>query len=59
MLGVAQSMAIIVLGILAVIVLLYVLALVHKQANRVKELETRMRAMDKLQVEEVTEGDQK
>ena len=58
MLGVAQSMAILVLGILAIIVLIGVLIMVHKQANRVKELEMRMKAMDTLQAENTTEGDE-
>lgn len=46
MLGVAQSMAIFILGIISILVLIGVLVMVHKQSGRVKELEMRMKAMD-------------
>lgn len=46
MLGVAQSMAVFILGIIAILVLLGVLVMVHKQSGKVKELEMRMKAMD-------------
>lgn len=49
-------MAILILGILAIIVLLGVLVLVHKQSQKVKDLELRMKAMDKLEAEQATEG---
>ena len=54
-LGTVQSIMILVLGAIAVIVLLYVLVIVHKQTGRVKELEMRMKAMDELEVNETTE----
>lgn len=57
MLSVAQSMAVLVLGIIAVIILLWVLVIVHKQTGRVKELEMRMKAMNELTAEETTEGE--
>jgi hypothetical protein len=59
MLDVAQSMMVLVLGILAIIVLLGVLVIVHRQTNRVKELEMRMKAMDKLEANQTTEGEVK
>lgn len=59
MLDVAQSMMVLVLGILAIIVLLGVLVIVHRQTNRVKELEMRMKAMDKLEANQTTEGEAK
>ncbi len=46
MLGVAQSMAIFILGIISILVLIGVLVMVHKQSGKVKELEMRMKAMD-------------
>ena len=49
----AQSMAFIIVGILLVIVLLRVLVAVHHQAKKVKELETRMKAVEKLEQYEV------
>ncbi len=58
MLGVAQSMAVLVLGILAIIVLLGVLVIVHKQTNRVRDLEMRMKAIDELDADQqMTKGD--
>lgn len=57
MLSVAQSMAVLVLGIIAVIILLWVLVIVHKQTGRVRELEMRMKAMNELTAEETTEGE--
>lgn len=59
MLSVAQSIVVLALGIVAVIILLWVLVIVHKQTGRVKELEMRMKAMDELTADETTEGDMK
>lgn len=56
-LGVAQGITVLVLGVVAIIVLLWVLVIVHKQAARVKELEMRMDAVDKLEANETTEGE--
>lgn len=56
-LGVAQGITVLILGVVAVIVLLWVLVIVHKQAARVKELEMRMNAVDKLEANDVTEGE--
>lgn len=39
-------MAVFILGIIAILVLLGVLVMVHKQSGKVKELEMRMKAMD-------------
>ena len=57
MASVAQSIAVLALGIIAVIILLWVLAIIHKQTGRVKELEMRMKAMNELTADETTEGD--
>lgn len=56
-LGVAQGITVLILGVVAIIVLLWVLVIVHKQAARVKELEMRMNAVDKLEANDVTEGE--
>lgn len=56
-LGVAQGITVLILGVVAVIVLLWVLVIVHKQAARVKELEMRMNAVDKLEANDATEGE--
>lgn len=45
----AQSMAFIIVGILLVIVLLRVLFAVHHQAKKVKDLEMRMKAVEKME----------
>lgn len=45
----AQSMTLIIVGILLVIVLLRVLVAVHHQSNKVKDLEIRMKAVEKME----------
>ncbi len=45
----AQSMTLIIVGILLVIVLLRVLVAVHHQSKKVKDLEIRMKAVEKLE----------
>lgn len=51
MLDVAQSIAILIIGLLAIIILLRILVIVHGQTGRVKELEMRMKAMEKMDVD--------
>ncbi len=48
-LGTAQSMAFIIVGILLVIILTRILVIVHKQTRKVQELEHRMKAMEKIE----------
>lgn len=47
-LDMAQSMALLILSFVSVLVLLGILVVVHKQTSRVKELEMRMKAMEKM-----------
>lgn len=47
-LDVAQSAALLIIATLAIALLLRILAVVHKQNRTVKELEMRMKAMEKL-----------
>lgn len=54
MLDVAQSIAILIIGLLAIIILLRILVIVHGQTGRVKELEMRMKAMEKMDVDPET-----
>ena len=44
---IAQSMALLIIGILAIIILLRILVIVHGQNRHVNELELRMKAMEK------------
>lgn len=59
MLDVAQSATLLILGLLSLVILLKLLAMAHKQAGRVKELEMRMKAMEKLETDESTDNDSK
>jgi hypothetical protein len=45
-LDIAQSITMLLIGILAIVILLKILAIVHKQARHVHELEMRMKAME-------------
>ena len=57
-LDMAQSMALLILSFVSVLVLLGILVVVHKQTGRVKELEMRMKAMEKMEaIDKPTEGD--
>lgn len=47
-LDVAQSVALLIIATLAIALLLRILMIVHKQNNTVKELQMRMKAMEKL-----------
>lgn len=49
MLDTAQSLAFIIFGLILVVILLKVLAMVHAQAKKVKELETRMDAVEEME----------
>lgn len=51
-LSVAQSITLLIIALLAIAILLKILIIVHKQTNRVKELEMRMKAMEKMEVDE-------
>lgn len=55
----AQSMAFIIVGILLVILLLRVLIAVHHQAKKVKDLEIRMKAVEKMEEFEVQKETEK
>lgn len=55
--GEAQSIALLVIAALAIVILLRILVIVHRSAGRVKELEMRMKAMEKLDAEEVAKTD--
>lgn len=57
MLGEAQSIALLVIAALAVVILLRILMIVHHSARRVKELEMRMKAMEKLDANDVVKTD--
>ena len=54
MLDVVQSIAMLVIGLLAIVILLRILVIVHRQNWRVKELETRMKAMETMEVDPTT-----
>ena len=57
-LDMAQSMALLILSFVSVLILLGILVVVHKQTGRVKELEMRMKAMEKMEaIDKPTEGD--
>lgn len=55
--GEAQSIALLIISALAVVILLRILIIVHHSARRVKELEMRMKAMEKLDAEDVAKTD--
>lgn len=48
----AQSMALLILSLVAALVLLGILIVVHKQTARMKDLEMRMKAMENMEVTE-------
>lgn len=50
---IAQSMAMLVMGVLAIIILLRILMIVHSQTKQVNELELRMKAMEKTETKPV------
>jgi hypothetical protein len=52
MMAEAQSIALLVIAALAIVILLRILVVVHHQTRKVKELEMRMRAMEKLDADE-------
>ena len=54
-LDIAQSITLLVIAILAIIILLKILVIVHKQAAHVKELEMRMKAMEQVKVEDTAD----
>ena len=45
-----QGMVIIIVGLLLIAILLRILMVVHRQGTRIKELETRMKATDEMEV---------
>lgn len=47
-LDVVQSMALLLISLLAIVILLRILVIVHGQKRHVKELELRMKAMEKM-----------
>lgn len=59
MLAVAQSMAVLVLGTIAVIILLGVLVIVHKQSRRMKELEYQVKTFENIEATHIVKGDSK
>lgn len=50
MLDTVGSMTFIVIGFLLIAILLRILFVVHRQGNRIKELENRMKATDEMEV---------
>ena len=46
-----QSAALLIIATLAIVILLRILSVVHSQTNKVQELEMRMKAMEKMEVE--------
>lgn len=57
-LDVAQSMALLILSLVASLVLLGILGIVHQQTAKMKDLELRMKAMENIEVtDEQMEGD--
>jgi uncharacterized membrane protein len=46
-LGMAESFTLLILSVFAIIILVKILLMVHKQASKVKELEMRMKAFEK------------
>ena len=56
-LDVAQSMALLIISLLAIVILLKILAIVHRQTGKVKELEMRMKAMEQLDATDVVAGE--
>lgn len=54
-LDVAQSISLLVIALLAIVILLRILVIVHKQTGRVKELEMRMKAMEKIDADKVAD----
>lgn len=50
-LDVAQSAALLIIATLAIVILLKILAVVHSQNGKFKELEMRMKAMEKMEVD--------
>jgi len=53
----AQSIVMLVVALLMIVILLRILMIVHKQTGRVKELEMRMKAMEKMDVDTAPEID--
>lgn len=49
MLDTAGSMAFIIGGMILVLILLFILKIVHEQAQKVRELENRMKLMDNIE----------
>jgi len=57
-LDVAQSMALLIISLVAALVLLGILVIVHRQTAQMKELEMRMKAMENMEVaDKKTKGD--
>lgn len=52
-LDIVQSMALLIISLLAIVILLKILAIVHHQTGKVKELEMRMKAMEQLDAADV------
>lgn len=50
-LDVAQSAALLIIATLAIVILLRILAVVHSQTGKFRELEMRMKAMEKMEVD--------
>lgn len=56
MLDVAQSITLLILGLLTIAILVKILFMVHGQSSKVKELEKRMKAFEKIEAEEAAES---
>jgi uncharacterized membrane protein len=59
MLAEAQSIGLLIVSALMIVVLIRILMIVHHQSGKVKDLEMRMRAMEKLDDEQAAKTDMK
>jgi len=55
-LDIAQSSALLIIALLMIVILLRILVVVHKQNHTVRELEMRMKAMEKLDAQTFDES---
>ncbi len=55
----AQSMALLIISLVATLVLLGILIIVHRQTAKMKELDLRMKAMENMEMIEENDNDTK
>lgn len=56
MLDVAQSITLLIIGLLTIAILLKILFMVHGQSSKVKELEKRMKAFENIETQEAAKS---